>query len=361
MVKEFSYLGIAFSTSGSFSNAIQTLKDKANKAMYPLVDTVFKFSLGVPTSMNLFEKLIQPIVLYGSEIWGALSHHQLSSISKDPNLLCKYLLDSPTEKPKLRFSKLILGLKRNTSTLAVYGDLGAIPSTLNSILRVIKFWHRIAQLDDNTLVKKAFLEITSLPDNLSNWLNTVKTTLNLLGLSSIWNSPSSFSEKEVCRKLKNESAALFKKFWHSEVSLASENSNRNSKLRTYKTFKSNFKLETFLANSLTFEYRKVLSKFRCSDHKLLIEVGRHKGLQVEQRLCKMCHLNLVEDEFHFLTICPAYDNLRAGLLSAANVVLLDPETQFSTIMSSENTTVIRCLAEFIMNANKLRDSLESAT
>ena len=80
MVKEFSYLGIAFSMSGSFSNAIQTLKDKANKAMYPLVDTVFKFSLGVPTSMNLFEKLIQPVVLYGSEIWGALSHHQLSSI-----------------------------------------------------------------------------------------------------------------------------------------------------------------------------------------------------------------------------------------------------------------------------------------
>ena len=116
-----------------------------------------------------------------------------------------------------------------------------------------------------------------------------------------------------------------------------------------------------MANNLTFEYRKVLSKFRCSDHKLLIEVGRHKGLQVEQRLCKICHLNLVEDEFHFLTICPAYDNLRAGLLSAANVVLLDPETQFSTIMSSENTTVIRCLAEFIMNANKLRDSLESAT
>ena len=81
----------------------------------------YPFSLGVPTSMNLFEKLIQPVVLYGSEIWGALSHHQLSSIFKDPNLLCKYLLDSTTEKPKLKFSKLILGLKRNTSTLAVYG------------------------------------------------------------------------------------------------------------------------------------------------------------------------------------------------------------------------------------------------
>ena len=105
----------------------------------------------------------------------------------------------------------------------------------------------------------------------------------------------------------------------------------------------------------------MLSKFRCSDHALLIEVGRHKGLQVEQRLCKMRHLNLVEDEFHFLTICPAYDNLRASLLSAANVVLLNPEIQFSIIMSSENITVIRCLAKFIIDANKLRDSLEIAT
>ena len=180
MVKEFSYFGIACSTSGSFLNAIQTLKDGANKAMYPL-DTVCvsKFGLGVPTSMNLFEKFIQPIVLFMAvKYGGALSNHQLSPISKDPNVLCKYLLDSPTEKLKLKLSKLILGFKRNTSTLAVYGDLGAIPSTLNSILRVLKLWHRIAQLDDNTLV---FLEITSLPDNLSNWLNTVKTSLNLLG------------------------------------------------------------------------------------------------------------------------------------------------------------------------------------
>ena len=42
-------------------------------------------------------------------------------------------------------------------------------------------------------------------------------------------------------------------------------------------------------------------------------------------------------------------------------VILDPEIQFSTIMSSKNTTVIRCLAEFIIDANKLRDSFEIVT
>ena len=41
------------------------------------------------------------------------------------------------------------------------------------------------------------------------------------------------------------SAALFKKFLHCEVSLATLNSDRNSKLRTYKKFKSNFKRATF--------------------------------------------------------------------------------------------------------------------
>ena len=69
---------------------------------------------------------------------------------------------------------------------------------------------------------------------------------------------------------------------------------------------------------------------------------------------------LLIDEFHFLMICPAYDNLRAVLLSAANVMLLDPKIQFSTIMRSENTIVIRRLAQFTMDANKLRDSLETA-
>ena len=123
MVQDFTYLGVTFSASGSFTKAAQNLRDKANKAMFPLLDTTFKFCLGIPTSLSLFDKLIEPIVLYGSEIWGSLSHHQLNSISRDPNLFCRYMIDSQTGKSKLKFSKSILGLKRNTPSLAVYGEL----------------------------------------------------------------------------------------------------------------------------------------------------------------------------------------------------------------------------------------------
>ena len=134
------------------------------------------------------------------------------------------------------------------------------------------------------------------------------------------------------QEVKRQINSPFENLWLSEVSLDSVNSNWNGKLRTYKTFKSIFKLESILTKDLNFECRKALSKFSCSDHTLLIEVGRHKGLPVQQRLCKMCHLNIAEDEFHFLTKCTAYDDLRAGLLSAANFELWDPDTQFSNIM-----------------------------
>ena len=353
MVQDFTYLGVTFSASGSFTKAAQNLRDKANKAMFPLLDTTFKFCLGIPTSLSLFDKLIEPIVLYGSEIWGSLSHHQLNSISRDPNLFCRYMIDSQTGKSKLKFSKSILGLKRNTPSLAVYGELGTIPNSLTGTLRVIKFWHRISQKGDHTLVKKALDESKSLPNNLSNWLNTVKTVLNLFGLSSIWNNPSSFSPNQVNTRLKEKSLFLFKEFWLSELSIAKEGSTRNSKLRTYKTFKSNLKLEPYLTH-LCFGKRQALCKFRCSDHTLLIEIGRHKGLAVEERKCEMCTLRLVEDEIHFLITCPAYDNLRTTLLALSNVDCLPASLQFSKIMSSTDPIIMHALAKFIFDANSFK-------
>ena len=86
MDQGFTYLAVTFSASCSFTKAAQNLRDKANKAMFPLVDITLKFCLGISTLLSQFDKLIEPIVLYGCEIWGSLSHHQLNFISRDPNL-----------------------------------------------------------------------------------------------------------------------------------------------------------------------------------------------------------------------------------------------------------------------------------
>jgi len=49
-------------------------------------------------------------------------------------------------------------------------------------------------------------------------------------------------------------------------------------------------------------------KLRLRDHKLKIEVGRHSKTPLDERICKACSLNEIEDEVHFLYNCTAYCN-----------------------------------------------------
>ncbi len=50
------------------------------------------------------------------------------------------------------------------------------------------------------------------------------------------------------------------------------------------------------------KYKTSLAKFRCSAHSLFIETGRYQGINKEDRICQMCNLNCIEDEFHFLCL-----------------------------------------------------------
>ena len=54
--------------------------------------------------------------------------------------------------------------------------------------------------------------------------------------------------------------------------------------------------------------RLILTKFRLSDHKLLIAIGRYLKIPRDQRLCAIC--NVLEDEFHFFFECKRNTNNR---------------------------------------------------
>ena len=62
LVQNFCYLGLDITASGSFHIAKSNLNDKGIKAMYPLIDTVIKFELKVEQSIDLFKRLISPIL-----------------------------------------------------------------------------------------------------------------------------------------------------------------------------------------------------------------------------------------------------------------------------------------------------------
>ena len=80
----------------------------------------------------------------------------------------------------------------------------------------------------------------------------------------------------------------------------------STKVDTYRTFKMNMRYETYLSHPRKRE-RIAMTKLRISDHKLMVEKGRHSYpiIRREDRKCHMCTAE-VENEVHFLTNCKIY-------------------------------------------------------
>ena len=71
IVNTFPYLGIVFSSGGSFSECQKTLSGQAQKAVYKLTGYLYSFTnLTLHHRMELFDKLVSPILNYGSKVWG---------------------------------------------------------------------------------------------------------------------------------------------------------------------------------------------------------------------------------------------------------------------------------------------------
>ena len=74
---------------------------------------------------------------------------------------------------------------------------------------------------------------------------------------------------------------------------------KDGKLVTYLFLKTNFGYEKYFTIINNFSYRKLRCRFRVSVHRLYIETGRYKNIPRNERLCKNCSANEIEDEVQF--------------------------------------------------------------
>ena len=82
---------------------------------------------------------------------------------------------------------------------------------------------------------------------------------------------------------------------------------------------------------------------------LAIEEGRRQNIDVRDRICKFCNLGDIEDEYHFLLVCPFYEVLRQDFLPL--YCQTEPNIQKLTrILQTKNTTTLLNLCKFIYKA-----------
>ena len=100
-------------------------------------DTNFKFDLNIKKSIDLFHRLIAPIVLYGCDIGSTFSQHQINTVSTNPHMFGHYSVNMNSERIHLKFLKLTLGVKRNYLFLCVLGETGELLLTIVAAIRMI--------------------------------------------------------------------------------------------------------------------------------------------------------------------------------------------------------------------------------
>ena len=89
-----------------------------------------------------------------------------------------------------------------------------------------------------------------------------------------------------------------------------------------------------------------MTKFRLSDHNLMIEKGRHSGMAEEKRFCPFCE-DTVESECHFLLVCKLYNRnhlINAGLNVAPDLLNWPINNRFIFLMSHGDRELTNMIA-----------------
>ncbi|KAI2642407.1 hypothetical protein H4Q32_030857 [Labeo rohita] len=264
----YNYLGLTISASGQFNTAIKDLTDKARRVFYSIRRPLFKFNPSIKLWLKIFDSIIKPILLYGSEIWGP--KFKLNYETWDKN---------PVEIFHLEFCKNILGIHRNAPNLGCRAELGF----------------------------------------------TI-TVLSLIGKNT---------QRQKVTQVK--------------------------KLTYFYSIKSDYKLAPYLSSIKNYGHRKLLTKYRLSEHILSVETGRHKQSwrARELRLCSHCTESLIEDELHFLTECSKYKHIRDAYFK--QIALVSPEfqqtsnTEKLSYILGEKEKCIHLATQYVYSCHQMRE------
>ena len=160
-VGEYSYLGIIIKPSGSFTQAVQELYTKSNKAWFAISNTLYCHKkMPIKNAFKIFDSLISPISTYACELWTPFVLKG-GSLTSTQDLFSNFG-DFAPEKINQRLCRMILSVHKKTSRLAVLGELGRFPLLLNAIIHTIKYeWHLKHEIDSSSIIGLAYSEMST--------------------------------------------------------------------------------------------------------------------------------------------------------------------------------------------------------
>lgn len=305
----FVYLGAMFSYNGRFQRHNQRLVDQARKSMFAVLRKARWLHLPVDIQIQLFDSMVVPILLYGSEVSGFENCDALER-------LC------------IQFYKIILKAKKSTPDIMLYGELGRYPISIFTKSRMIGFWQRIINGKTDKISYKLYKILLTMHQRdlfHSKWLLSIKNILHDCDKGLCWLNQE--APLNISKVVKLKLIEIYKCSWKESVF-------QSPKCLNYRIFKYNFGLEKYFG-LLPDDLALAFFHFRTLNHKFPIEWGRYEGIARDGRQCELCFLHKLGDEYHYVLECTYFDDLRRNYLPRD--LISRPNTmKFENLMGSND-------------------------
>jgi hypothetical protein len=276
-------LGLFIHEHIDYDVTASVLAKSASRALGAVINKYFKLNgLGYNTYTKLFSSCVQPIMDYGSEVWGLNEFPKLDTVQN-------------------RAIRVFLGVHGYAANVAITGDMGWTASRVRRQVAMVRYWNRLVEMPEERLTKQVFLWDYHLRRN--NWSHGMRRLYRELEVEHVFNDLLLYSKERAWATLHANHCSK----WSTLLQ-------KTPKLRTYCLFKHIYCIEPYVSSRLSRKLRSTLARFRTGILPLEIETGRWRGIPECQRICKLCNTQSVESEMHFLLHCPTYDHLRIDYL-----------------------------------------------
>ena len=331
VVNDFNYLGVVLNFTGKFSLHFKYVNGKAKKAINFLLYKCKKFNFKPSCLMQLFDAFVGSVLSYANEILGFTKNKELEGIH-------------------LNFCKRLLNVRNSTSSLAVYGELGRYPLYVLRYISIVKYWFKVINSENNIaqyVYRSSWIDAEK---GLINWVSNIKTLLCDHGFNYVWNDPNSIDPKLFLKQFAQTVKDNFIQNWFNGMESSTQ-------LKLYSHVKTSFCCEDYL-NCIPKSLRYHLSRLRMSAHDLRIQSGRfaRNRIRREERYCLCCNSSDIEDEYHFIIICPCFNEIRKKYVN--DFYTKRPSVfKFMNLLSETDKGTVYKLAQYIKEASAQRTLL----
>ena len=278
-VDKYKYLGVVLNENLNFNVTADVLAGSGGRALGSVINKFKSFkNVRFSSFTKMFETSVLPVMQYGAEIWGFKEYVKCERVNQ-------------------RAARYYLGVHPKTPLLAVTGDTGWRSAQCNRHVKMINYWNRLVLMEDTRLTKKMFIyDYNRCKDN---WSMEVKQLCQDNDMIEIFDDMGEINVIDFERNL----SVNFNSKWKNSLPT-------KPKLRTYLKFKDVFVTEEYVRSCGSRRKRSLLAQFRMGVLPLAIETGRFINKPIEERICKVCCTNMVEDEVHMLCTCQVYRDIR---------------------------------------------------